>query len=169
MASITINVKSVSKGLSNMQKNFLNMSRFYKNLADLELSQTMLRFRTEKDPDGKNWPDSNTIRRDSGGSQYSREEAWDYVLSSNFHAVPKGWHWFNRSRGDKVLTDTGTLRRSLGIAYGPDYAIVGTNLSYAKKHQDGDGVQQRRFLGVNKQTEENVNIAMTAFLKGLLR
>lgn len=174
MASIVLNIGDVLKRLDKMSNGLADQTQFFKNISDLELSQTMMRFRTETDPDGEKWEDSNTIRRDGGGAGTGRggftaEQSWNYVLKSNFHAVPPGWHWFDRARGDKVLTDTGTLRRSIGISYGADYGIVGTNLSYAKRNQDGDGVKQRQFLGVNDRTMKNIETALDAYMKGLLR
>lgn len=167
MASIEIDVRKILKILAKSQANLSDLSPFFKNVADLELSQTMMRFKNEVDPEGIPWPEPITIRRDGGGGRsggYTQEQSWNYVLKSRFHAAPPGWHFFDGSR-DKVLTDTGTLRRSLGIASGKDYAIVGTNLEYAQ------GLQRGRFpfLGINGQTEKNVNTAMSKFLKGILK
>lgn len=175
MASITVlNIGDVIKKLDKMSNGLADQTKFFKNISDLELSQTMKRFSTETDPEGKKWEDSITIRRDGGGAGTGRggftaEQSWNYVLKSNYHAVPPGWHWFNRARGDKVLTDTGTLRRSIGTSYGPDYAIVGTNLSYAKRNQEGDGVKQRQFLGINARSIQNVETALEFYMKGLLK
>lgn len=171
MASVVFDVRKAISGLSGLNKGLGDKTKLFKAIADLELSDTMFRFRDQEDPEGKKWPDSKTIRRDASGSVggYTQEQSWNYVLKSNYHAVPPGWHWFNPGMGDKVLTNTGTLRRSIGIAYGPDYGIVGTNLSYAKKHQEGDGVAMRQFLGVSKLTESNVEQALNLFLGGLLK
>jgi phage gpG-like protein len=172
MASIKLDVSNVLRRFKKVSSGLDDMSPVFRQIAVLEQGQTLMRFRTEKDPDGKRWPDSKTIRRDANAARdgrFTRENAWNYVLKSNFHAVPPGWHWFSRARGDKVLTDTGTLRRSIGIAYGKDYAIVGTNIEYAEKHQEGIGVKRRAFLGINAQTNKNIEEAFEAYFKGLLK
>ena len=58
---------------------------------------------------------------------------------------------------------------SISTAYGKDFGIVGTNLEYAKKHQEGIGVEMRQFLGISKSTEGNVEDAINAFLGGILK
>lgn len=171
MASIVLDISGALKELERINGGLQNQTSLFKSIADSELSETLLRFRSETDPEGKKWAASNTIRRDGGGGRgpYTREQSWNYVLKSNYHAVPPGWHWFDRSRGDKALTDTGTLRRSIGISYGPDYGIVGTNLEYAKRNQEGDGVRKREFLGVSKRTISNVENILQMYIKGLLK
>ena len=54
------------------------------------------------------------------------------------------------------------------MMYGKDFAIIGTNVSYAKNHQEGLGVERRQFLGINEKTYKNINDAMTSYLKGVL-
>ena len=138
-------------------------------LASLSITTnlwTKLRFDKQVDPKDKPWPDPITIRRDAGGNRggFTREQSWNYVLKSNFHAVPKGWHWFDRNR-DKVLRDTGTLFNSISRDFGKDFAIVGTDLSYAEKLQTG----RFPFIGITSRTESNLDIAMNAFLKGAFK
>lgn len=171
MASVTIDISKVIKGLTKIKVGVQDMSFFFRNVAELELSETKLRFRNQEDPDGKKWPDSFTIRRNGGGGGggYTREQSWNYVKKSNYKAAPPGWHFFSRSFGDKILNDTGNLSRSIGSSFGKDFAIVGTNVEYAKKHQEGDGVKQRRFLGVNKKTDSNIQKALDSYMKGLLK
>lgn len=167
MASVTVDVRNLIIGLGKLNKGLSDMSPLFRNIAELELSETKLRFNDQKDPDGKNWPEPITIRRNSpsSGGGYSQQEAWNYVLKSNFHAVPNGYHWFSKSRGDKVLRDTGTLLASIGSASGKDYAVVGTNMEYANKLQKG----RFPFIGINKLTVSNVNEAVDSYLKGLIK
>ena len=163
---IYIDASKATKGLQGAQENLYDFSEFFRNVADLELSDTKLRFDKQVDPNDKPWPDPITIRRDAGGNRggFTREQSWNYVLKSNFHAVPKGWHWFDRNR-DKVLRDTGTLFNSLSRDFGKDFAIVGTDLSYAEKLQTG----RFPFIGITSRTESNLDIAMNAFLKGAFK
>lgn len=171
MASVVFDVRKAVAGLSKLEKGLGDLTPLFREISQQELSETLLRFKSEEDPEGNKWPDSKTIRRNAGGSEggFSQQQAWNYVLKSNFHAVPPGWHWFDRARGDKVLTDTGTMRLSIGTAYGANYGIVGTNNEYAEKHQEGDGVAMRQFLGVSEMTESNVENALNLFLGGLLK
>lgn len=166
MAEVIIDLSKVMNGLSNVKANFEDMTPFFRNVSELELSDTKLRFRTETDPSGKKWPDPITIRKDAGGNSggFTKEQSWNYVLKSNFHAIPNGWHWFNRGQ-DKVLRDTGTLFNSISSAYGKDFAIVGTNLEYAEKLQTG----RFPFIGVTSRTQDNIDEAMQVFLKGLFK
>lgn len=171
MASVVFDIRKAVKTLSTMNRGLSDMTPLFREVSQAELSETLLRFRAEENPEGVKWEDSKTIRRggDENPGPYTREQSWNYVLKSNFHAVPPGWHWFNRSMGDKVLRDTGTLMASISNAFGPNFGVVGTNLEYAKKHQEGDGVAKREMFGVSKTTEENVENAVNLFLGGLLR
>lgn len=167
MASIIlIDIKGVIQGLQGAEGQLYDFTKFFQYVADLELADTKLRFKKQVDPSDKPWPDPITIRRDAGGNRggFTRKQSWNYVLKSNFHAVPKGWHWFDRNR-DKVLRDTGTLFNSLSRDFGKDFAIVGTDLSYAEKLQTG----RFPFIGITSRTESNLDIAMNAFLKGAFK
>lgn len=169
MASIKVDIREVIYGLSNIRKKIDDMSPFFKSIADMELAQTKIRYRNQEDPSGKKWPDPITIRRDgstvAGRGQFTREQSWNYVLKSNFHAAPPGWHFFDKSRGDKVLRDTGKLYQSLGRDYGTDYAIVGTNTEYSDKLQSG----RFPFLGINERTQRNISKSLKSYIRGILK
>ena len=164
MIAIKIDDKEVQKGLLKVAGFIGDMSKAFKAIADLELSQTKLRYKNEQDPKGKPWPDPITIRRDGTGSRntkYTKDQLWGYVLKSNYHAAPPGYHFFSRSRGDKVLRDSGQLMLSIGRAYGKGFALVGTNKTYAKKLQSG----RFPFLGINKKTYDNIEKTFTQFFR----
>lgn len=161
-----VNLK-VDKRLFNLgkgAKKLKNMAPVWKAIADLELSQTKLRFIKEQDPEGKRWPNPKTIRRDAGGSQFSKEQAWAYLEKANFKALPPGWHFFRRG-SDKVMRDTSVLFNSIQRGYTDTYAIVGTNIKYGKTLQEG----RFPFLGINKKTEDNIIFVLNKFLGGLLK
>lgn len=182
MANVKIK-ETISKGIRNLEKRLKDMTPFFKAVADLELSQTKLRYKDEVDPDGNPWPDPFTIRRgkawetgsgkrsfdvdDSGvktrKTRWSASEAWEYVKASNFHATPPGWRFFGESRGDKKMVNTGVLQKSIGRYYSKDSAVVGTNIKYAKNLQDG----RFPFLGINEQTQDNVSKSIDSYLKRL--
>ena len=165
-----INVKVGNSLLkfANVPAKLSDMTEVYKRIANLELSETKKRFVKEEGPDGEKWPEPFTLRRDGTGTGINQyPNPWAYVVASNYHATPPGYRWW--ARPDKILRDTGTLFNSFGIAYGRDYAIVGTNLEYARKHQDGIGVQQRRMLGINKRTEDNVRKAIIDYIGSIIK
>lgn len=164
MASIVFDARDVLRKLGALSGGLKNMEELFRNIADLELSQTSLRFRDGEAPDGSKWRDPISIRRDAGGSSFTREAAWGYWKASNFHAIPQGWHFFNRGQGDKPMIDTGQLSQSIQRVFGRDYAEVGTNLKYGKYVQ----ALGFTFLGVNKKTEENIEDAYENYIKGFL-
>lgn len=163
---VTIKLGKGLTGFGASVKKLKSLSPVYKAIADLELSATKLRYIREEDPEGNKWPDPITIRRDRGGSVggFTHEQAWNYVVKSRFHGLPKGWHWFKRGN-DKVMRDTGILFNSIQRLYTDSYAIVGTNTKYGKKLQEG----RFRFLGINKKTEDNIVYVINKFLGGLLK
>lgn len=174
MADIKIDAKKLILRLSKISSGLKDMTQLFKNIADLELSQTRKRFIDQQDPESNDWPDPITLRRgvgpetgsgarSSGLTQQQLDNPWAYVVASNFHATPPRYRFFDRSKGDKALRDTGNLLNSIGIAYGKDYAIVGTNLKYATNLQNG----RFPFLGINKKTDENVRTATQSFLRRL--
>ena len=166
--TVKINDKKLAKAIQNLTKKLENMTPAFKDIADLELSETKLRFKDQVDPQGIKWANSVTIRRDSGGSKYRPEVARRLFLERG--VILPGWHFFNPGMGDKILRDTGQLYKSLGRAYGPDYAIVGTDKEYANDVQNGGGKRiARPFLGINERTLENVRFVSEKYIKGVLK
>ena len=159
MANVTINSKEFKKAIKELQSKLRNATPAFRDIANLELSETKLRYKNEVDPQGKRWPNPFTIRRDGGGSRLQGQDPWGYVIASNYHAAPPGYHFF-RPGSDKILMDTGTLFNSLGRAYGPNYAVIGTNVEYAKKLNSG----KFQFLGINKKTMQNVESVFTFYI-----
>lgn len=126
-----------------------DMTPFFKDLADLELSETHSRFNKQVDPDFKPWALPTAARRRTG--------------RANPRTRP-----FSKSLGDKILRDTGTMYNSIGRAYGKDFAEVGTNISYAVYHQSDEPrtvIPQRKMFGVNKVTLETIDKLIKAYLE----
>jgi len=167
MADINIS-ENISKLLSELESKMEDMTPAFKDIADYEWGQTRMRYVNQEDPEGAKWQDPFTVRRDGGGvrSQQFRDP-WPYVVASNYKAAPPGYHFFDAGRGDKILRDTGTMFNSIGRAYGPDYALVGTDIEYATKHQEGIGVKKREFLGINQKTYDNVKNVVEFYLMGV--
>lgn len=165
---VTFNFGKLSVVLDKLDSGLKNLRPIMKNISELELADTKLRFINEEDPEGKKWEDPFTIRRDGSGTNINEyPNPWDYVVASNYHATPPGYRWWKRP--DKILRDTGTLFNSITNSYGDNYAIVGTNLEYAQKHQGGFGVKKRKFIGPSKKTEDNIHKAVNAYLRGLIK
>ena len=181
MASIVIdsNLKDLAKKIGTMTKKLEGMTPAFKDIADMELAETKFRYKMQIDPGGNPWPTSFTIRRgeyiETGSGartkqQWNQADAWKYVVASNYHATPPGWRFFNEAFGDKILLDTGMLQKSLGRAYGKDYAMVGSNREYAVDVQEGRGKRKARpFIGINKNTYDNVETVMKKYIQGVLK
>lgn len=161
---VTIKLGKGLTGLGAAKTKLKSLSPVFKAIGDLELSQTKLRYIKEEDPDGNPWPDPITIRKTAGESRdiQDHDEAWAFLV--RFHAIPKGWHFFDRGR-DKVMRDTGILFNSIQRLYTDTYAIVGTNTKYGKKLQEG----RFRFLGINKKTEDNIKYVIDDFLRRIFK
>lgn len=168
MAEVTIDSKRLQDALNKLVSKLSDSTPAFKDIADLEWAQTRMRFTKQVDPDGKKWAEPFTIRRDgSGGRNTQFNDPWNYVVKSNYQAAPPGYHFFDSSRGDKILRDTSGLFNSIGRAYGKDYAVVGTNLEYARANQEGDGKRKARpFIGINQKTVENVLKVLKLYLQG---
>lgn len=174
MAKVIFDAKKALESMSRLAEGLADQSQLFKNIADYELKDTLLRFKKGVKPDGSKWPDPYTIRRGDGlGTKdvnRSTGEAWDdesaraFYFASRMTSAPKGWHIFDPTK-DKVMRDTGNLMNSISREYGKSYAVVGTNVEYAEKLQDG----RFPFIGMTKKTNKNINNSVKAYLKGLLK
>lgn len=171
MADIKIDSRKVMKVLSNVTKGIGDMSPLFKSIGDLELSETRMRLKEGLSPEFDYWPDPISLRKGRGPETAKKNDykgkanPWAYVIKSNYHATPPGYRFFDASRGDKPLQSSGKLLKSIGRAYGKDYAIVGTNIEYAPELQNG----RFPFLGINEQTIESVNEAFEAYFRRISR
>ena len=93
---------------------------------------------------------------------------------------PDGNSWKKNRRGGKTLTKTSRLKHSIKPKSGDDYAMVGTNIKYARIHQYGgkitpqngkqlrfqyvkgkwtskgsEIIPKRTFMGINSELKEN--------------
>ena len=64
----------------------------------------------------------------------------------------------------KILQSTGRLRRSFEYTINQDDLVIGTNVSYAKKHQLGIGVPKREILGVSEEDKEIIKEILEDYL-----
>jgi len=165
VASIVFDASELTEAMRKIWRGHEDMTPLFRAISQLEGKDTALRYRDGKKPDGTKWRDPIAIRRDRGGSRFNKEQAWHYWKSSNFHAVPKGWHEFSRAQGDKPMVDTGQLMQSITNLFGKDYAMIGTNLKYGK-YVHALGFE---FLGATKDTEKNIRSAYKSYVKGFLK
>jgi len=56
---------------------------------------------------------------------------------------PEGKSWKKNRRGGKTLTKTSRLKHSIRPAHGDDYAMMGTNVKYARIHQYGGKIKAK--------------------------
>ena len=77
----------------------------------------------------------------------------------------------NRRRGPnpgkiKILVDTGELRSSIhSILIGKQAVAVGTNLKDKSRHQKGEGVPKRPFLGIDDPGLKEITRIMRKYLE----
>lgn len=70
-----------------------------------------------------------------------------------------------KGRGGGTLYDTGNLYNSIQeYADGPNSRLIGTDVEYAKYHQDGKGDMFRPFLGIN---DEDTSLMVGLIVKRL--
>ncbi len=127
----------VNARLTELQRKINDLTPAMKNVGEYMLLSTDTRFRSETDPYGNKWqPNSpRTIAR-------KRAEG----------------------RIQKVLQSTGRLRAGISYKADRDSVVIGTNVSYAAKHQLGQGVPKREFLGVSQKDNEEIAIILATFL-----
>jgi phage virion morphogenesis protein len=102
-------------------------------------TQTELRWERQVDPDGIPW-----------------EPLSAFTLS---------WKRKN-SRILRILESTGRLRDSISYQVFGDRVTIGTNVSYAAKHQLGINVPQRRFLGLSEADISEIILLLDNYILG---
>lgn len=105
------------------------------------------RFEKEEDPEGKKWEPS--------------ARAWEQGLKSR------------RGRMGKTLQKTGRLRSSIDYATTQDSVLVGSNVEYARIHQEGGKagrghkatIPARPYLGISKADREDVEAVIQDYME----
>lgn len=64
----------------------------------------------------------------------------------------------------KVLQATGRMRASISYRVANNSVIVGTNVGYAYKHQVGEGVPKREFLGISDRNKQDIISILDEYL-----
>ncbi|MFH1423093.1 MAG: hypothetical protein ABIH42_10330, partial [Planctomycetota bacterium] len=73
-----------------------------------------------------------------------------------------------KGQGVKILQDTRRMRNDVrgSLVFSDTGAEMGTNISYAKKHQEGDGVSKRVFLWLSDDAKNKILDRFLIHLKG---
>lgn len=119
-----------------------DMARFWGKVGDWFIKQTIKeRFDKERAPGGTPWP------------------PWSEGYRERMAKKGKG--------GNKILADTGELRRSLHREAKRGSVVVGTAKEYAATHQFGDArrnIPARPFLGINEQDKEEIRKKVARYI-----
>lgn len=106
---------------------------------------------------------------DSFGKEQSPNNAkwapWSKEYKKRMERLGKG--------GNKILSNKGELRRSIGYLVFRDRVVVGSNLRYARRHQLGDkgwaegggGIPPRPYIGVTERDREEILRMMRDYLR----
>lgn len=107
---------------------------------------------------------------------------------------PDGNAWEKSGRGGKTLVDTALLQNSIAAAVTSDSVLWGSNLAYARIHNDGGTIKPRKgkylkfkgrdgndvfvtevtmpkrtFLGVNDEDKEEIAATIGDYIKGAFK
>lgn len=135
--SIQSSDRAIQQKLKSLQAKIKDLTPAMKNIGEVLLDSTDQRFANEKDPDGRPWTPNTP-----------------YTISQK--KILK--------RIQKVLQSTGRGRASISYRATPISVAVGTNVPYMVKHQLGQGVPRREFLGISKKDEAEIAIVLDEFL-----
>lgn len=136
--SISYNDKAVRDRLQELQRKVGDLTPAMKSIGEQLLLSTDIRFEKEVDPSGRPWKPNSTFTI----SKKKRE-----------------------NKIQKILQSSGRLRASLSYSASADKVVVGTNVSYAAKHQLGQGrIPKREFLGVSKEDQQEILLIIDEFL-----
>jgi phage virion morphogenesis protein len=95
----------------------------------------------------------------------------DTMLNFRNSRSPDGTPWLPlKHRQGQPLRDTGRLQRSITWTSNHNTATVGTNVIYARAHNDGipGKLPQRQFLGISSKQVKLVNTIADRWLQEIL-
>lgn len=132
--SMQVVTGEIQEQLQKLERRIGDLTPVYKEIGETVALQTDTRFKEEKDPNGIPW-----------------KKLSPYTLRLKQQ---------NR-RIQKILQSTGRLRASINYQADRNGVSIGTNVSYASKHQlggkeNGRTIPQRQFLGVGDMDREEI-------------
>jgi len=128
-------IEEFNKFIRDLMKFSRNPVKFYQQAGVIMLQDIMRHFQAEENPDGSKWAPLKYTRTHTGKTKKGR-----------------------RPRV-KILQDTGRLRMSIKNIATFKSAETGTNLVYARTHQEGDkerNIPARTFVWLSGQAEERI-------------
>ena len=136
-----IGVEELRRKLANIQNAARDMSKFWGAIGKYMRDRTITEcFDKEQSPDGVKWA------------------PWSEKYRRRMEKAGKG--------GNKILTNTSDLRRSIGYNAFKDSVVVSANSDHAKVHQFGDAkrnIPARPFLGVTEADREEIKRCMKMY------
>ena len=144
----TIGLNRLIQTLERTEADIADMKPFWRSVGEYLRKRTVRNFERERSPDGVKW------------------KAWTQKYKARMEKKGKG--------SNKILSDTGALRRSVEYYAFRDRVFVGSNLSYARRHQLGDvgwkkgvrgGMPQRPFLGVTDEDRKEILRMMQIYFR----
>lgn len=122
-ATVTLDLDSFVHALDGIAMRVQDLHPLLEDIGQVMKASTEANFEGEREPSGLQWKDlkKSTVER------RTRRGTWP----------------------GQILTETGTLRESMGVFIGPDYVEIGTNVPYGKYHMTGTTrMPARPFLGI---------------------
>ena len=137
-------------------KNFKTIQKKYlERLGHILSRETRNRFKNSVSPDNQKW-----------------------LPVSDLGLALRKFRHKKKSVNPKPLLDTGRLRSSINYEVKSDTVIVGTNVEYAKLHQEGGQtkvfrnltitVPKRQYLGISKQDEKLIDVLVDDMVDEIL-
>ncbi len=146
LLDIQINDAEVRGMLRRLEGTEHDLTPLMQSIGVRLLASTKRRFDDSEDPQGVAWApvlkrrDYNTGRQINPGSQ-----------------------------GFRPLKHSGHLSRNIFYQAESDQVTIGTPVLYGQKHQEGDGVKERQFIGASDQDLQDITNITIHYLQGLVR
>ncbi len=133
---IDINIDGITQTAERLGRiaEAIDPERILDESSAIILNRIRARFLRQESPDGATWPVSQAaLKRQKSG------------------------------RDGGTLFDSGGLFHSIDVATeGAGQREIGTNAPYARKHQEGDGVEKREFLGFSQEDADVIEALIKA-------
>lgn len=137
VVSVNYDDQEVRVRLLRVQAKVGDLTPVMKNIGEYLLLATDQRFENEVSPGGVPWQPNSAYT-------VAKKRAQGRIL--------------------KVLQSTGRGRASVTYQASKDRVVVGTNVDYMKKHQIGDKVPKREWLGISEQDRKEILVILDDFL-----
>jgi len=142
IVTIQLSTGEIQNQLQELERRLGDLTSVYKEVGEAMVLSTDNHFREEKDPNGIPW-----------------KKLSPYTLRLKAQ----------QRRIQKILQSTGRLRASINYQADRRGVTIGTNVSYAAKHQlggkeNGRLIPQRQFLGIGDVDKEEIIAILNEWL-----